>query len=77
MDAEPESPDDRKARLALEAVCAKIGRKIGDALPPGVGFALILVNFGEQGNMAYVASVARPDMIKLFGETLDKLRGAG
>ena len=75
MKLEPETPDERKARLALEAMCGKIGRKIGDALPPGVGFALILVDIGEQGNLAYVSSAERQSMIRLFVEVLEKLRG--
>jgi hypothetical protein len=75
MKAEPESPEQRKARLALEASCAGIGRTLREIMPPGSGFALIMFDFGEKGNMAYVSSAEREDMIRLFVEVLEKLRG--
>jgi hypothetical protein len=78
MKPEPETPNERKERLAVEAKCTDIGRKLGLAMPPGMGFALLMFDFGDKhGNVAYVSSAERQDMIRLFEELLGRLRRKG
>jgi hypothetical protein len=71
-----ETRAEREARLALEGLCADVGRRIGGALPSGVGFALLLFDFGGPGNFAYVSNGQRDDMVKFLAEARDKIRGS-
>ena len=66
---EPEPP-----RLELEANCAELGRLLRKGMGPGVGFALVLFDFGPKGSMAYTGTGVRQDVIKMLAELLDKLR---
>ena len=68
-----ESPKERAARIALEAVCADLGRRIKAQLPEGIGMTLLLFDFGEGGNMAYLSSANRGDMCRAMREFLGKL----
>ena len=72
MDDETES--EKEHRLALENVCAKLGRTVGDILPEGVGFVMVLFDFGAKGSMAYMGNGNREDVIKMLGELRDKIR---
>jgi hypothetical protein len=41
-----------------------VGKTVGDMLPPGVGFALFLFEFGGPGKpMTYIANSQREDMV--------------
>jgi hypothetical protein len=54
-----------------------IGSALGDVLKartPGAGFALLLFDFGEKGNIAYVSNANREDMIEALGELLGNLK---
>ena len=66
---------EEERRLELEEMCRVLGRKIGAGLPKGVGFALVIYDFGEGGSMAYMANAKRDDMIKMFKELVAKLEG--
>ena len=57
----------------LEQQCAKVGEKIGVHLPPGFGFALILFDFGERGNLAYMSNGEREDMLRVLQELIDHM----
>ncbi|MEP6651803.1 MAG: hypothetical protein ABJA82_00500 [Myxococcales bacterium] len=61
----------------LEAHCATIGRAVGNALkdvmPEGVGFALVMFDFGPGGSLAYCSSAQREDMIKVLAEMRETL----
>lgn len=59
----------------IEERCRDIGRLLASALPPGVGFTLILFDFGEgeKRHLTYLSNAQRPDMIKTLREMLEKL----
>lgn len=61
-------------REQLEHYCADLGRGLKKhVLPPGVGFALLLFNFGDGGNLAYVSNAVRADLVKTLEEFRDVL----
>ncbi len=78
MDAE--SPDDRAARLLIEDHVRAIGGIIRDAVNdlagPGFGFALLMFDFGEVGNLAYMSNARRDDMIEALDECRRKLEAS-
>jgi hypothetical protein len=49
-----------------------IGHRVGDGLPPGYGFLLLIFNFGEGGNMFYVSNGERQDMMTAMREFIRK-----
>ncbi len=57
-------------RLALEKYCRELAKQLKGAVPEGMGFALFLFDEGADGNMAYVGSAKREDMIKVIREWL-------
>jgi hypothetical protein len=70
-----ETPEQTARRLKLEADCSRVGRKLAEQLKPGVGFALLMFDFGEGGNLAYLSNAQRSDMIKTLREFIEKLEG--
>ena len=75
MIVEDETPQERKARAELEAHVGELAQALRYAMPPDVGFALILTNYGARGSFAYAATVNREDMLKLFREAITKMGG--
>jgi len=63
-------------RLVLQEEVSRIASALGEVLPKGVGFTLILSDFGADGNMAYASSVEREGCMSLLQEILDKMRVA-
>lgn len=64
---------DRGSLEILAAVAAKrIGDELKAATPPGIGFAVLMFDFGETGNLAYVSNADRQDMIRAFKEFIAK-----
>jgi hypothetical protein len=59
----------------LEAVCRDIGRRIASGLPSGVGFTLIIFDFGEgeRNHLTYMSNAQRADMVKTLREMIEKL----
>jgi hypothetical protein len=54
-----------------------IGSTLGDVLKartPGVGFALLLFDFGGKGDIAYVSNANSEDMIEALDELLGNLK---
>ena len=47
----------------LEEIARDVGRVIGEAVPPGVGFTLLVFDFGTQGTISYLSNARREDMI--------------
>lgn len=47
----------------LEEIARDVGREIGGAMPSGVGFALLVFDFGSNGTITYVSNARREDMI--------------
>jgi hypothetical protein len=74
----PETEHERIRREQLEARTARVLRKIVDRckrerdLPPNVGMALFLFDFGGPGtgNIAYASTARREDMIAAVREWL-------
>lgn len=61
-------------RLAdLEMEARAIGRLIGGGLPAGVGFGLLLFDFGEGGNLTWISNGSREEMIKALRDCADKM----
>lgn len=75
-DAGRESVEQLEERLELEEACAALARPLAQALPEGVGFALLLFDFGSGGNMAYVSNANREDMLAAQQEMIAKLGGS-
>ena len=65
----------------LEQFAAKIGRAIGENVDGifgrrRVGYAMLLFDFGDSGNMAYASNGNRDDMIKALLELVGHLKGS-
>lgn len=41
----------------------RLAKIIDKALPDGAGFALLIVDYGDQGNLSWISNVERDDMI--------------
>ncbi|MBT8453907.1 MAG: hypothetical protein KJO40_18240 [Deltaproteobacteria bacterium] len=62
-------------REELEGVCADLAREvIVPILPAGAGFALLLFDLGERGNMAYMSNAKREDMINALEDLIGILK---
>lgn len=59
-------------REQLEEKAREIGRLIGGALPPGVGFALLVFDFGAKGDLAWISNAQRNDMLNVLSEFIQK-----
>jgi hypothetical protein len=57
----------------LETICGDIGKTIHRAVPPGVGYALLVFDMGEAGWMTYASNAERVDMVKAMRELADKM----
>lgn len=62
--------------LAMEAKGRDIARLLAGVLPPGIGFTLMLYDFGEGGFTTYLSNARRDDMVRMLKETLGKLETA-
>lgn len=62
-------------REELEARCSTLGRNLAYSLPSGVGFVLIMADFGIEGSMAYLSNAQRQHTIKMLREMADKMEG--
>jgi len=56
----------------LRAKAREIGKIIGGALPEGVGFALLVFNYGEGGNVAWISNARRDDMMLALAEFMER-----
>lgn len=59
-------------RAELEKLSRDVGRIIAGALPKGVGFTLLIHDFGEKGNLAYLSNGNREDMLAVMREFIAK-----
>jgi hypothetical protein len=53
---------------ALEAEAQRIGQLVGKTLPPGVGFALVIFDFGQRGHITYVSNAEQASMMNALKE---------
>lgn len=68
-----ETPQDRRDRAELEALSRSIAEALTEALPEGLGFALLVFDFGEGGNLAWISNARREDMVRALREQLARL----
>ena len=73
----PETHGERAFRLQLETRCRAVAEKIARESLPGTGFALLMFDFGADGNMAYVSNAKRADMRRAVREWLETTRQPG
>jgi hypothetical protein len=62
----------------IAEVAKDIGRRIGDNLPDGFGFALLIFNVGENpggGMMNYISNAKREEMISALKELIANFEG--
>ena len=64
-------------RKDLEDQVSAIGRALGDVIPEGTGFCLMLFDFGAAGNMAYTSNAERSCMLEAMKEFIAKAEGEG
>lgn len=73
----PESPDEKAHRLVLQTVVTGVMDELVKAIKAegltGVGFAVMLFDFGDGGSFAYASNADRSDFIKLLREAIPKL----
>jgi hypothetical protein len=67
-----ETNTEMQMRLLLERQCRSIAEALRPVMPAGIGFILFLSDYGERGNVAYVSTIERDDVIKLLHEWLDR-----
>lgn len=58
----------------LEERARHVGRLIGQHMPPGVGFALLVFDFGEGGHMTWLSNAERESMIEAMQEMVARLQ---
>lgn len=69
-----ETDEQFEQRKAITQRCLEIGQAIKDALMGGrFGFALLMFDFGDSGNLAYMSTGEREDMVTLLREMADRL----
>lgn len=56
----------------VEGVLNDIGQKLGETMPKGFGFNLLIFSFGENGSMFYISNAQRQDMIAAMKEFIGK-----
>jgi hypothetical protein len=56
----------------IEELLRKIGNRIGDDMPTGYGFALLLFGFGDAGELFYISNAERPDICNVMREFIAK-----
>lgn len=57
----------------LEESARKLGRVIGSGMPEGVGFALIMFDFGKDGHLTWISNADRDDMLRALQEFMQKV----
>ena len=75
MAIENETPSAMKDREQLQRIAAGVAQAVSGYLPKGagIGFAVVLFDFGDGGNMAYASNGNRGDVAKTLRELLEKL----
>lgn len=58
----------------MEALNREFGAYLKGKLPRGWGFALMCFQFGEKGNMFYIANAERTDIINVMKEFIERNR---
>lgn len=67
----PDVPDvhyTTKDAETMKPVLQDLGQRIGDALPEGWGFTLLLYEFGPGGSLFYISNAQRADVLASMAE---------
>lgn len=56
----------------MKTTLNNLGGVIGGALPEGWGFTLLLFRYGEGGDLFYISSAQRADVLQMMREFLEK-----
>lgn len=68
---------DMAKRIVLDEEVAVYARFLAEQMKSGVGFCLVLFNFGATGSMAYASTGRREDTVSMLRELLDKMVAEG
>lgn len=63
----------RRPLESAEVECRRLGRALGERMPDGWGFALILFSFGDGGFLTYISNAQRVAMVAALRECADKI----
>jgi hypothetical protein len=66
------TPENDALRLQMEYVARQLAARIDEGLPKGIGYTLLLYEFGEGGWLSYICNGKREDMIKAMKEFIEK-----
>ncbi len=56
----------------LEADARKLADQLRAQLPANIGFTLFLFDYGDTGNMTYISTAQRDDMVEVIRNWLKK-----
>jgi hypothetical protein len=58
----------------LVRVSRELGVLLDKQMPKGVGFMLMVFDFGQKGNLAYISNGVREDVVRVLQEFIAKQR---
>jgi hypothetical protein len=64
-------------QVMIEEHTREVAELLRAAMPPGVGFALILFHFGAGGFLSYAGNAVRDDFARALRELLAQIEGGG
>lgn len=56
--------------LNLEALGRRVAKTVGGMIPKGIGFAVVLFDFGPGGHLTYLSNGKREDVVRMLRELL-------
>lgn len=56
----------------VEAILKDLGAELKRRMPAGMGFALLMFDYGADGSLFYIADAEREDMIKTMEEFIER-----
>ena len=59
----------------VKAAGERLAKIIDAALPPGHGFALLIFEWGDQGNLSWISNAQRDDMIATMKDFIARHEG--
>lgn len=57
---------------AIKVLMNDIGKALGAQMPKGWGFTLLMFTYGPDGDMFYISSAQRDDMLRAMAEFIQK-----
>lgn len=56
----------------IQTLLRQIAEKIGEQMPDGWGFTLLMFSYGQAGNLFYISSAQRQDIMNTMREFIQK-----